>query len=248
MAVLRSRHLRLARVLAFLAAMACAWPWPIAMAADTPIGTYRYTVSNPSFGNIGSFTNTVTRIGDEITVDTQVRIAVRLVFVTLRRIEADRREVWSHGRLISYQSKTTRDGKLIRVNGHAERDKFVIDGVDGRVEASPNVHTSNPWSIGIVGANVVMAAETGKLHDVRFTGGAEETTMVGEKAIPARHYAATGEHQPNLWYDRRDVPVKFSVVDGGRLVTCTLASVSTPSASGSSGRGPPNGRTTDTGA
>lgn len=201
-----------------------------ARAAETPPGTYRYTVTHPTFGTIGTFTNTITRKGDRIIVDTDLEVAVKVLVVTLRRVEAVRREVWTRGRLTGYRSVTRRGGRLLIVNGYADGKDFVIDGVDGRVTAPASVYPGNPWSIAILRADPIMGPETGRLYEVTFKDDGEETITVGGKAVRARHYTASGERHAELWYDRDGIPVKFSIIDEGSLITCTLASVSPPGA------------------
>src|SRR5579883_1824449 len=133
-----------------------------------PDGTYRYAVAHPTFGDIGSYSNTVTRTGNEVTVHTHVDIRVRIAFVTVRQITADRSELWQRGKLARYHSVTVRDGKTIEVNGEAQAAGFVIQGPLGQAVAPADVFPSNPWWIAITRAKTVMAAETGRLRPVNF--------------------------------------------------------------------------------
>ena len=106
---------------------------------------------------------------------------------------------------------------------------IVVDGLFGHATAPASVYPGNPWSIGILGAHVIMGPETGRLYHVTFSGGDEETITVDGKTVRTRHYVTSGDRQANIWYDENDIPVKFSIVDEGNLVICTLASMSPPS-------------------
>jgi Family of unknown function (DUF6134) len=189
-----------------------------------PDGTYRYAVAHPTFGDIGSYTNTIARNGADVTVTTHVEIRVRVAFVTVRRITADRSELWRQGKLTRYHSFTLRDGKQIEVNGAAEATGFAINGPLGKAVAPSGVFPSNPWWIAMTGANVVMAAETGRLQPVDFRLMGSEMVPAGGHDVAARHFASgSGADRAELWYDAANVPVKFSIVDDDTTITLTLA-------------------------
>ncbi len=75
--------------------------------AEAPAGTYRYGIIHPSFGDIGVFTNMITRDGDRVIVATNLEVEVSLLFLVVHRVEAERTQIWRDGRLIGYDSRTT---------------------------------------------------------------------------------------------------------------------------------------------
>ncbi|MEE8559428.1 MAG: DUF6134 family protein [Alphaproteobacteria bacterium] len=190
--------------------------------ANVPYGTYKYVINHPLYGDIGTFTNTISRDGGEVVVDTRLRVAVRLLFIVVYRLEADRREVWRDGRLAAYDSLTNDNGTDVRVAGRAEGEKFIIEGPQGRIEAPAGVHPSNPWSIGITRAGAVMAAETGRLPRVTVTGGEARTVKVGGREVKARRFRVTGDMELEIWFDRNDVAVRFAYASGGDRLVFTL--------------------------
>ena len=190
-----------------------------------PDGAYGYAVMHPTFGNIGSYSNTVTRAGNEVTVRTHVEIRVRIAFVTVRQITADRSELWRSGRLARYRSVTVRDGKTIEVSGELQAGGFVIQGPLGKAVAPADVFPSNPWWIAITRATTVMAAETGRLRPVEFRLLGTESVRQGDRDVPARHFASgSGADRADLWCDAANIPVKFSIVEDDATITLTLAS------------------------
>jgi uncharacterized protein DUF6134 len=189
-----------------------------------PDGTYRYAVTHPTFGDIGSYTNTIAHSGADVTVTTHVDIRVRIAFVTVRQITADRSELWQRGKLMRYHSLTVRDGKRIEVDGRADAAGFAIAGPLGKAVAPPGVFPSNPWWIAMTEAKVVMAAETGRLRPVDFHLIGSETVHAGGRDVVARHFASgSGADRAELWYDAQNVPVKFSIVEDDATITLTLA-------------------------
>src|SRR5690349_19531849 len=88
--------------------------------------TYTYEVEHPQYGNIGTYTDTVTQDGDTRRIDTTLRVAVKVLGITMFREDADRSEVWRHDRLIAFDGVTVTNGKKVEVHGRAHGDGFDI--------------------------------------------------------------------------------------------------------------------------
>ena len=212
-------RLRLAAAAALAAAMLAFGGQAGAM---PPAGTYTYTVRHPDHGEIGTYTNTIRREGDAIVVDTKVRIQVKVAFVSVFRLEADRREEWRNGRLQAYSSVTRKNGDEIRVTGRAEGDKFVINGPSGQITAPADVVPTNPWSIDMTKADTVMASESGRIFDARLAGREETTVTVGDQQVPARHFQVVADTRHDLWFDPEGRVVQFATRDDGKTISFIL--------------------------
>src|SRR5260221_211697 len=92
---------------------------------------YQYLVEHPSYGTIGTYTDTVQQNGDTKRIDTQLRVAVRVLGIPMHREEADRTEEWRGDRLVSFHSVTVTNGTKIEVNGRAQGRDFVITSPQG---------------------------------------------------------------------------------------------------------------------
>ena len=77
---------------------------PVFARAEVPAGIYHYGITHPSFGDIGVFTNVITRDGDRVIVATTLEVKVSLLFFVVHRVEAERTQIWRGGRLIGYES------------------------------------------------------------------------------------------------------------------------------------------------
>ncbi len=187
-----------------------------------PAGEYTYRIHHPEYGEIGTYTNRITQNGDTVNVDTTVRIAVKLAFVTVYRLEADRSEQWRDGRLVAFSSVTEKNGKISRVAGRAEGDRFVIEGPRGRTAAPAGVWPDNPWSPAIAQADAIMGTVSGKLYEPRITNSRQETVPVQGQPIPTQHYEIVTGEPNDLWYDASGRLVKFTTVEDGDVITLTL--------------------------
>jgi hypothetical protein len=187
-----------------------------------PAGVFHYRVALAGYGDIGSFSNIVRKDDAETTVETRLRIRVQVLFVTARSIDADREERWDDGRLIAYRSRTTRNGSVITVSGHAVDGHFIIEGPHGRSVAPSDVFPSNPWSIDITEARVVMATETGRLTRIHFHAEPDQTIEIRGRSVIARRFVASTDDKPELWYGSDNTLLKFAIVDHGERLTFTL--------------------------
>ena len=189
---------------------------------EAPAGIYHYGITHPSFGDIGVFTNVITRDGDRVIVATTLEVKVSLLFFVVHRVEAERTQIWRGGRLIGYESRTVRNGEEIRVRGRAVGDAFVIEWPRGRVLLPPDVFPTNPWSIQITRATSVMASENGELRNLWVIEGAKQRLEIKGEPRTARHFRVRGDMEQDIWYDDNDVPVKFIHSMGEDRVTFTL--------------------------
>jgi len=201
-----------------LAAVALAAP------AQADPAVYTYRVEHPTFGDIGTYTNAVERIGDRTHVETSLHVLIRLLGIAVYRQDATRTEEWRAGRLASFHSVTYTNGDPIEVTGNAIGDNFVITTPSGVTQVAADVHPSNPWSANVLQSSLMMSTKTGKVYDVRVTGG-EETPVTLDGAVFHLHqYVIQGPHRDVVWLDDRGVPVAFRADDNGKPIDFVLES------------------------
>jgi hypothetical protein len=189
-------------------------------AAEVP----RYQVNHATYGNIGTYSNTVERSGDTTTVLTEVHLKVRLLGIVVHREDAQRQERWRADRLVFFHSVTTRNGQATEVSGRAQGDAFVIASPRGTVNAPADVHPANPWSANFIGSDTMMRVDTGAIEPVRVTGGGDASVTIDGTTLRARQYQIDGTTRYKIWLRQTDqVPVMFSVDDDSGVVTFTLA-------------------------
>ena len=201
-------------------------------AAGIPVAaqeqTYSYNVVHSSYGNIGTFTESIDRSGGTTRIDTHVRIAVKILGIVAHRKQSDRTEIFQGHRLVSLTSATVTNGTRLDVRGEAKGDRFVVTSPAGVVEAPGDVAPSDPWMLRDRGVATIVSAETGRIVPTRITGGEPETITLQGATVPTRHFTARGkkrqEMQHEIWLNDRDVPVKFRILDGGAAIDFILTS------------------------
>jgi hypothetical protein len=203
--------------------------WNISLhAAPKAVGTFTYDIEHEQYGEIGTHTVTVKPDADDLIVEVKSRIEVKRLLWTYR-FEADQKEVWRKGRLVTFDRSTRDDfhddGKEVVVTAHAQGDKLIIDGPSGRTEAPGTILSSHPWNPKIVKQTVLMDAQTGELKKVGIKPLNKEWVTIGGKPVRARKYVVSGELHQELWYDEKGkcVRARFKEKDG--FITVKLANI-----------------------
>jgi hypothetical protein len=205
----------------------------IALAMLCPSGAsaapqiYSYVVSNRMYGVIGVYDRTVDEADGVLRADSRLRVAVKVLGVTVHRENADQTEVWRGERLMSFDSVATINGRPLNVRGHASDNRFLIISPSGTKAAPAEIAASDPLSLNRLGPALVVSLKTGQVDPVQVTGGEAETIRLRGVATPVRHFHVNTAARPNkweVWFDQDGVPVKFRSAEPGGAVDFTLAS------------------------
>jgi len=182
-----------------------------------------YRMHHSVFGDIGTYTNTVEPSRGGTTVKTHVHFEVKMLGVRLHHQDAERTERWQGNRLVSFQSVTDKGDGPKEVKGEARGNSFVVSSPQGTVTAPASVHPANPWSANFLHSTTMMRPDTGKIEQVRISGGQETAVKIDGATIPAVKYDIDGNTKYTVWLDARGVPVMFWADDDTGKVTFTLA-------------------------
>ncbi len=199
-----------------LAAAAAAAP---ALAAPD---RYEYRVIHPTYGAIGTYTNTIDRLGDDTEVRTELRIAVRLLGVVVYRQEAERRERWHRDRLVAFDGVTVTNGDRFEVRGEARDGGFAVTTPAGTVMAPANVHPSNPWSAMVLNSNSILSTRSGRVLPAQVSGGAVEPVTLDGQSLRLHQYEIVTNKRQLVWLDEEGTPVAFRAEEEGTPIDFVL--------------------------
>jgi hypothetical protein len=189
--------------------------------ADSP-QILQYQVEHPTYGKIGTYTNTVDQRGKDVDVQTQVRIAVTMLGISLFHQDADRQEHWENGRLVSYQSDTDDNGKKIDVSGTAQGNAFIVQSTLGTFTAPAQVHPSNPWASQLLNTDFMMSTKTGRVMKVVVTDTGETNVTFDGRTMRLHQYFIDGEKHQVVWVDENGVVVAFQTEEQGSPINFVL--------------------------
>src|SRR5579864_5405424 len=149
--------------------------------------TYTYSIVHPTFGDIGVFTDRIERTGDQMSIHTQLRVAVHMIGMTVYRESADGVEVMQGKRLVTLENVGEQDGEKINVHGRVEGGRFMVNSPAGSVAAPLDVVPSDPWLVHGTTQGKVVSTRTGQVVDVSVTGGEPVSVEVQGTWVRARH-------------------------------------------------------------
>ncbi len=184
---------------------------------------YEYRVIHPTYGDIGTYSNTVDRVGDNTEVTSELRIAVRILGIVVYRQEAQRVERWHGQKLVSFDGVTVTNGKSLPVHGVARSGGFVVSTPSGTVTAPADVHPSNPWSPMVLEADVMMSTRTGKVEPVRVSGGEIVPVKMPGLNRQAHQYEVVSDKRQFVWMDDAGTPLAFRTTDDGSQIDFVLS-------------------------
>jgi hypothetical protein len=207
-------------------------PWGAVRAATQVLA---YNVEHPTYGTIGTYTNTVSENGNSAEVRTDLHVSVKMIGIPLFHQDATRDEHWENRRLVSFQSATDDNGTDIKVSGKAAGSKFVINSsTNGTLTAPAQVHPSNPWAPFVLQTDTMMSSKTGKISPVVVRDTGEITTTFDGRPMRVHQWFVDDEKHQVVWIDERGIVVAFQTSEQGTPVNFVLKNESAstePSAS-----------------
>ena len=138
--------------------------------------------------------------GGTMTVDTEVRITVSLLFITLYRYRLDATETWRGERLVALESTTDDDGDLYTVRAVAEGDGVRIDAGAESWTAPAATVPSSLWRREMARGLILIGVERGEALSVVFREIGRETVKAGGAEISATKIVVSGDLERELWY------------------------------------------------
>jgi hypothetical protein len=199
-----------------------------AMAAFAPVSAkagrqiYEYRIEHPTYGDIGTYTNTIDRIGNRTEVTTELHVVVKILGITVFSQEAERTERWQGNRLIAFHGVTTTNGDALQVDGQAQGKNFVITTPGCVADAPANVHPTNPWSPQVFESNMMMSTKTGEFWQANVVDSGQDNVTVGGQTQTLHRYDIYGRKHDIVWLDASGVTVAFEVAQDSNPVDFQL--------------------------
>lgn len=157
---------------------------------------------------------------DVLIVETEIRIAVTFLFVTLYRYQLDARETWRDGRLIALVSTTDDDGDLYAVNAVANGETISVEAGAYSWTAPATVVPTSLWRRDMARGTLLLGVKQGEPIAVVFDEVGRETVPARGGEVEATHVVVSGELERELWYDGDGMLVRLRLVgrDGSNIV------------------------------
>ena len=133
-------------------------------------------------------------------VEIDLRLEVKLLFVTVFSYRHRNHEVWRDGRLVAIDTETDDDGEAFWLRGRATAAGLEIEGSSGRFLAPADVMPTSYWNPRTVEKSRLLDTQRGRLIQVEIAPAGVESVSLGGRPAEARRYAVTGDLTLDLWY------------------------------------------------
>ncbi len=185
-------------------------------AADTQERSY---VIFRDGSEIGTRELRISRNGDEVVVDIETDIKIKVAFITVFKRHERQREVWRDGQLVEFTSTVDDDGDDYRVVAHRRDGALEVNGSVRPYRAPDGAMPATYWNQRIVDAPSIIHVKLGRLQDVQTSFVGEETLKINGSDIPVTRYATTGDENLDLWYDHTGTAARviYKVGDGSEI-------------------------------
>ena len=182
-----------------LLALACAAPlW----AAIPPDGRISFAVLRDG-APMGNHSLAFRQDGNELHVEIDILLEVKLAFITLFRYRHSNHEVWVDGRLAAIETETDDDGDKYWLRGRASDEGFQVEGSNGSFMAPAQIIPTSYWNPATLEQKQLLDTQSGRLVTVAIEPLGEETVAMAGLPVPARRFAMTGDLTLDLWYTAR---------------------------------------------
>jgi hypothetical protein len=192
-----------------------------AVACEPPESPARFVIHHQTYGDIGTHVLRFTCAGEDLIVETEVDVRVKILFVTAYRRQARYREVWRGDRLIAYEARTEEDGELYTTQARIEDGRMIVDGVDKQVSVPLDTVSSHPWNVDVVERPLIFGQRDGRLLRVRVARAAPEILTIGGKQIEAEKYVVRGDLERELLYAADGTWLQWRLQRDGKTITLT---------------------------
>ena len=159
-----------------------------------------------------------TRKGDETIIKNQTKFSVKILGLTIFKVEGYAEEKYINDQLISYNSKTFQNDvkKYVNINFVKDENKFQIKGSSYNGEASVQNIIGNWWNHKILQTNTQISPISGSIKEqvVTFIG-KEKINQYG-KIYTVDHFTLKSKDMTlpkdkrldfNIWYDPKNASI-----------------------------------------
>lgn len=192
-----------------------------AHACEAPASPATFVINHETYGDIGTHVLNFSCQGDDLIVETNVDVEVKILFVTAYERQARYREVWRGDQLLAYEARTDDGGDLYETRARIEDGEMIVDGVKKGVRVPLDTIPSNPWNVDVVDRPLIFGQRDGRIHKVSVKRAKPEVLTIGGKQIEAEKYVVEGDLERELLYDSDGNWLQWRLERNGKTISVT---------------------------
>ncbi|MEM7045560.1 MAG: DUF6134 family protein [Pseudomonadota bacterium] len=193
----------------------------VALACEPPESPAAFVINHETYGDIGTHVLNFSCDGENLIVETEVDVKVKILFVTAYERQARYREVWRGDRLIDYEARTNDGGDNYVTTAKVDGGEMVVDGVEQGQRVPLDTVSSHPWNVDAVKRPLIFGQRDGRLHEVSVKEAKTEIVTIGGKRIEAQKYIVSGGLERELLYAPDGTWLQWRLERDGKTVKIT---------------------------
>lgn len=161
---------------------------------------------------IGSHIVTFEQAGEALEVRIAVDLTVRWAGLVMYRYQSRGSETWRGATLLAARAETTDDYGRYAMRATRLNGRMQVEGTAGPAyTAPPGALVSSHWNPAQLQAPMI-SLQNGKLLAFAIAPKGRSLVAAGGTQREAEHYALSGPHSLDLWYDRQRVWTKLKAI------------------------------------
>ena len=172
---------------------------------------------------IGTAETIFTKKDELLIVETNVDINVKIFFFPAYKFNQISKETWSKDGFIEFDGYTKfEDEREYFITGKNTENKFVANGMDGKLFLDKNILPSNYWNKNVLKQKKMFDIQKGIVREIKVSKLDDETIEINKKRIITEKYLLDASTNPKdkgpfsqytLWYAKNGELLKFMFIN-----------------------------------
>lgn len=154
---------------------------------------------------IGSHRVAAEKKADDLRIDIETEIRVKVLGLTAYRYRHQGSETWRKQddgiRLVGLETRTDDDGTDLKVEGEAAGGAFKVEGSAGPVTAPADIVPASYWSPLVLQRSELLSTKRGNLFPIQVEQRGRETIESAGEQVETEHSFIPGDPAVHLWFD-----------------------------------------------
>ena len=169
--------------------------------------------------DIGDQTISFTKKNNQLNIEVETSIKVKLLFVVVYKFSHTSKEIWENDKFISFEGHTLfEDDREYFVKANLNKNIYSASGMDGELELNNGFIPSNYWNIDVMKQKEIFDTQKGIVRklDVKEVG-TEIINLLGKDTQCRKFILNASKHpkdkgpfsETTLWYTENDELAQF---------------------------------------
>lgn len=160
--------------------------------------------------------------GDAVTVNIEIDLGARVLFLPVYSYKHRSQETWRDGHLAAIATTTDDDGDKFSVTGELKNQAFDIKSSAFTGTAPLPLAPTSYWAYSSLKKPNWLNTQSGAMLKTAVAAKGIETVKTRAGQVIAKRYDVSGDLDISLWYDERNRWVKSRFIAGGNTITYVL--------------------------